>query len=255
MSQMYLTLPSNSSMQYFPGNRLCNFTTRLASKLNLGEGDWEVGLAEIQYPHNWDNVDVSEGSEETRVILWNGPGLGENAATLRGRYFANVPDLVKAVDDQVKRYARFEWDNVAGRVTVRITPKRGVTLPVKLSGILALPRTLNNPRVTSLEIEGEEIMDKNLDLNTMYVYCDLVRHNLLGDSSVPLLRVVHIRGKHGSYVSRAYENIMYQPMRRAEVQTVEIDIRDDTGESIPFNSGRVVVILHIRRSPTPHFQL
>ena len=46
----YLTIPSNSSMQLYPTNTLTNFTTEPPNSLFLDE-DWEVGLAEIQYPY------------------------------------------------------------------------------------------------------------------------------------------------------------------------------------------------------------
>ena len=49
MSDFYLTLPSNSSMDYYKGNSLVNFTTRLPNAIDLN-GDWEVGLVEIRYP-------------------------------------------------------------------------------------------------------------------------------------------------------------------------------------------------------------
>ena len=55
MSEFYLTLPSNSSMEYYPENTLTSFTTRLPNSISL-EGDWDVGLVEIQYPHNWYNI-------------------------------------------------------------------------------------------------------------------------------------------------------------------------------------------------------
>ena len=50
MSGFYLTLPSNSSMDYHPENTLTNFVTRLPTVIDL-EGSWEVALMEIQYPH------------------------------------------------------------------------------------------------------------------------------------------------------------------------------------------------------------
>ena len=46
----YLTLPSNSSLQFYPQNTVTQFTTQLAHHLDL-QGQWEVGLAELQYPH------------------------------------------------------------------------------------------------------------------------------------------------------------------------------------------------------------
>ena len=51
----YLTLPSNSTMEIYPSNTVTNFITQLSDSLFL-EGDWEVGLAEIQYPYTWNNI-------------------------------------------------------------------------------------------------------------------------------------------------------------------------------------------------------
>jgi hypothetical protein len=48
----YLTLPSNSSMNYFPNNTLTHYTTKLPKLMDM-DGTWEIGLAEIQYPHSW----------------------------------------------------------------------------------------------------------------------------------------------------------------------------------------------------------
>ena len=48
----YITLPSNSSFDYFPDIKLNNYTTKLHSTLRL-EGKYEVGLVEMSYPKNW----------------------------------------------------------------------------------------------------------------------------------------------------------------------------------------------------------
>jgi hypothetical protein len=46
----YLTLPSNSSMDYLPETRLTHFTTRLPQMVDL-DRLCEIGLAEIQYKY------------------------------------------------------------------------------------------------------------------------------------------------------------------------------------------------------------
>src|SRR3989442_8374501 len=52
MTHCYLTLPSNSSQQFFPGNTLTEFTTKLPSTIEL-TNQCEVGLAEIMFPRSW----------------------------------------------------------------------------------------------------------------------------------------------------------------------------------------------------------
>ena len=56
----YLTLPSNSSMNYYPDNTLAHYTTVLAQDVDLS-GRWEVGLSEIQYPYSWHNMNDYAG--------------------------------------------------------------------------------------------------------------------------------------------------------------------------------------------------
>src|SRR6267154_3680933 len=52
MTNFYLTLPSNSSQQFFPNNTPTEFTTKLVSTIEL-TNECEVGLAEIMFPRSW----------------------------------------------------------------------------------------------------------------------------------------------------------------------------------------------------------
>ena len=66
MSQ-YITLPSNSSVQYFPQNSLTQFKTKLAKQIIHDESKWEVALAEISFPKSWVNVQ----SDENEIYVEN----------------------------------------------------------------------------------------------------------------------------------------------------------------------------------------
>jgi len=50
MEQFYITLPSNTQTDV--NNTQSKYTVRLPQRLRL-QGDWECGLCEIIYPHNW----------------------------------------------------------------------------------------------------------------------------------------------------------------------------------------------------------
>ena len=54
-TDFYMTLPSNASMKTHPDNTLTHYTTDLPQRIDL-TGEWECGLAEIQYLHTWYNV-------------------------------------------------------------------------------------------------------------------------------------------------------------------------------------------------------
>ena len=56
---MYVTLPSNSSPDYYSENNISDYIVYLPKELQL-PGSWEVGLAEIQFNHSWYNVDTAK---------------------------------------------------------------------------------------------------------------------------------------------------------------------------------------------------
>ena len=54
-NEFQLTLPSNASITFSPDNKPANYTTTPPTPISL-EGEWEVALIDIQYPHNWMNI-------------------------------------------------------------------------------------------------------------------------------------------------------------------------------------------------------
>ena len=94
--------------------------------------------------------------------------------------------------------------------------------------------------------------DPQRGLDSMYVYCNLAEHQLVGDSYSPLLRIVPIRGKHGHVMSHAFTNVHYVRAKARLFQEVEVNLRDALGKLIPFIGGRVVVVLHLRKAVLPH---
>ncbi len=57
----YVTLPCNASLSVYPENRISSYTTRLAKTINL-KGEWQVGLAEIEYPRSWYSFNDNDGT-------------------------------------------------------------------------------------------------------------------------------------------------------------------------------------------------
>ena len=98
-SEFYVMLPSNSS-------------TKLPRTLQL-DGEWEVGLVKIDYPHTWYNIREGKNSVEIYVPdrwlqeISIQPGSYEKVqdvidAMLKAR-LANTTDVVVTHDDTSKR--------------------------------------------------------------------------------------------------------------------------------------------------------
>ncbi|XP_070515047.1 uncharacterized protein [Cardiocondyla obscurior] len=88
--------------------------------------------------------------------------------------------------------------------------------------------------------------------NKMFVYCDICEPYVVGDVRAPLLRVVPIECHGSDYIYGAsqvkyFSPLQYIPLRQTNFRRIEINIKDELGERIPFLSGTLIVTLHFRR--------
>lgn len=84
--------------------------------------------------------------------------------------------------------------------------------------------------------------------DTMYIYCNLVEDQLVGNVMAPLLRIIDIRGYHyGDIVCKTYETPHYVPVLLKHGSIIEINIKNDMNEFYKFKAGKVIVKLHLRK--------
>ena len=83
----------------------------------------------------------------------------------------------------------------------------------------------------------------------LFVYCDIVKPSFVGDSYTQLLRLVQVPSgiKFGDQVLITYANTYYVPLLTHEFETIEVHIKDDVGDTIPFEFGRSIMVLHFRK--------
>ena len=245
MSDFYLTLPSNSSMDVYPNNTMANFKTRLPNRIEL-EGRWEVGLVEIQYPHTWYNLQDGEGE---LAIYTPPPDVNEIVTHIPSGYYSSVNELIGRMETEIMealgeteyKPITFTYDEITRKITAHARELQ-LWFGETIQRILGFRIHAISDGVT----RGEHVVDMD-PLHSMYVYCDLLEPRVVGDKMTQLLRVVPVEGRNGDMVTRIYENVHYVPLQRKSFEVVEIDIRDSVGEKVPFERGTLNVTLHFRR--------
>ena len=90
-------------------------------------------------------------------------------------------------------------------------------------------------------------IDLRAGIDGLYVYCNLIESQIVGGFYVPLLRVVHVDGQYGDIVEKIYHSPHYVSVLCKDFDHIEINIKSDTNQSIPFEFGKVVVKLHFRK--------
>ena len=248
MSQVYLTLPSDSSYGHHPNNKPAEYITQLHHPLDLHGGEWEVGLSEIIYPRNW--LTLRNLAESTIQVL----DMTDNSYRLLYvpmRHYENMESLVKEVDEKLTDVANLTWNENTKQVEFTFAAERHRVLwSTRLQKLLGFHRMLwADGEHGFMKWDGRTVWDT---MDSMYVYCNIAEHQLVGDSYAPLLRIVPLDGKHGDIVSRSFENVHYVSAKASHFQSVEVNLRDAQGNLVPFQGGRVVIVLHLRKATMPH---
>ena len=90
--------------------------------------------------------------------------------------------------------------------------------------------------------------DLNMDLHSLYVYTDIVEAQMVGDSKVPLIRIVPVETTATKIVMKTFLSPQYIPVSRKQFNKIEMNIRLHTGELVPFAAGHLLVTLHFRQT-------
>jgi hypothetical protein len=146
-----------------------------------------------------------------------------------------VPSL-----DQNSLY--MHYNDKTNKMTFHLKHKtHTLLLSPKLTDILAIHRGASNIYVSETEV------DVNRASHTFFIYCDLVADSTVGDVTAPLLRTTVATGKYGENVKEIFNRPMYLPLKTNNFDTIEISIKTETGDNVPFTFGNSLVTLHFRR--------
>lgn len=244
----YVTLPSDSSLNYFPENKISHFVARLPSPIDL-KGEWEVGLTELIYPHMWSNV--FDGGNEYKFDV--GDGVLKRVKIPFG-YFETPSEIIKWIHYQnFHDKINFTYNKHTKKVKINLKGNARVELLPGLAECLGFqPCLLANeeyPARDSLSItyESPAIADPHSDLKLLYIYNDIAEPQIVGDTVAPLLRVITVKGQDGDMIHEMFDRPHYVSLTRKNFQTIETVIRTHRGRLVSFDRGQLIVKLHFRQ--------
>ena len=122
----------------------------------------------------------------------------------------------------------------------------------KILGFDKIKYVFANDSITNtLSAEGHPQL--NLGIQYVYIYSSLSQPINVGGEMLPLLRSVCLEGKHtglgqGQVINHIMDHPMYIPVSQSIINSVEINIRSNSGELIPFGEGTVTTLtLHFKK--------
>lgn len=242
----YATLPSNSSFEYYPENTLNNYTTKLHSTLRL-EGNYEVGLVEMSYPQNW--IYKKDG-----VITFK---IDKKIDTFKVK-FQNY-DTFKSIAEDVEKFCKeknipcsFSYNNIEQKMKIDVKSPPYIDFSEGLNEELGFKHTnfhLSPGGFTPKSFVSRQLENKLKCISALFIYCNIIDYQFIGNTFAPLLRTILVNensDNYGKYIDHIFSKPHYIPVSVNTIDTIEINIRDDTGEPIHFEAGKILVKLHFK---------
>lgn len=270
--QFYVTLPSNVYDSIHLYNTMANYSTELFSPISFNH-PYEVALSEITFPtppvakdavigrirlikiptpfhdtetnshlnHKWAEFEVIKSDlQKDNFVDYLNTKLKEIADTMD----CEGPPVLTKVHKMDDMYL------------YQLSKSFQVGYKLLVYGHLA---SLLGFRVSNDEIEQRygsgttgdlirfDLPKLNFNINSLFIYTDIIEHQYVGNSYTQLLRCVPVDNKQESQTI-IYSQPHYVPLNTNIINSIQITIKDDENHFINFPSGteKVYIKLHFR---------
>lgn len=276
----YAYLPSNASPEIYPDNKTSQFKIEFCKRLELFER-WEVALMELAYPntifnvrdgHNYIKVfnplshNTHLTSPETKGVSYEVTGASDDVTfrsveqtfIVPAGYYASQDLFLAALHESLKSLERKRPNDVPQSIMgiseegffEIVHSKAHPGLTFEFAPTLAHQLGLPSPGPFR-HMRGTTYIDLSLGVpSQLFLYCDLISDQITGHMRAPLLRTVptNIEAKFGSTTYYHCEHPIYFDLKTKSFDSVEINIRDDSGKLVPFVYGTSNALVHFKQS-------
>ena len=268
-----INLVSNASMQVFAENTMAEFTTLLPHRIELAAGDWEVALLEASWPVKVKNITSASFTFSQFDKTTKTPTRPQHNQTIPDGYYPNVDILMtKLLQTVYKRNDQnypVSWkvDLVSEKIEIYFNSQEigdQFLLLFKssdLSNTLGITNTICCTMAEQLEkgyaVQGTYPVDLQGGRHTMFLYCDLIQNEILGDAQTALLRAIPLNQRDAASNATCYRNfhkLQWKKLTKTNFQSITIRLCDKSGHLMPFASiGRTNLTLAFRRRHSSSF--
>ena len=211
---MYLPLPSNASLDFFPDNTLTEYTTKLPKRVELN-GNWEAAIDEIIFPKSWYNI----GEEDLWIRYLH--GSDNQLFQLDAGYYPTIESVHRALQRKLGRIRRppiaIYHEKYGDRFSITVKKRTTVNLSRRFRDLLGFA----SDELTRGTHTSTRAFDLDENRQVMLIYCDILESRLVGDGYAPLLGMVATEGRYGSFIHKQYDRLQYHKVQKMSFDTVK----------------------------------
>ncbi len=245
----YVTLPSNTSTDTFPNNTPSEYTAKLSQRIELS-GEWEVALHTISYV-KWNTIKLNR--ESVHYVVSDATTSTKKTGSQLKDYYANVKEYIADMNASILEAdkGKIVFAIQSGKVTITLESGYSVHLRKEQAIILGFLTFNDSDIVKKITATETGSYEANLHRETsIYVYCDIIEPQIVGNKAVPLLDIIWDKEKGKREITHSTENLHYVSVRTKSFEEVKVLLRSSTNERISFEHGHTSITLHfIRKDP------
>lgn len=129
------------------------------------------------------------------------------------------------------------------RVAMNVPPRVELTLGIGLRDLLGFKDASFKEGL----FLSEYPMELDAGITEIFVYTDIIESHHVGDTVVPLLRIIPVMGEKGEQIVRTYPMPLYFPVRKKFFDTIDVELKTSSAANITFTSGKTYLVLSFRR--------
>ena len=206
-------------MDVYPDNKIGSYHVKLPQTFDLN-GEWEVGLYSVIYPNTWYTIQFQQNhvyySTDGGQSFWS-------SAIVDYGYYTSMSELIKSINTAMEKELgntniTFSLNPRTHKVNVTMAKKHYIALYGQLSkmlgfggGDIKVRKSSESPYLSYLH-----------DTASIFVYCNIVQPQIIGNASVPLLRTIAVSRKSGDVITETFNNIQYVPVQTKSFENIEI---------------------------------
>ena len=139
-------------------------------------------------------------------------------------------------------------NRVRVKLDVQDPTKVKIIFPKAIAEILGVDRNYFDKPLGNEKNIFKYGVDLNTKIHQLYIYSDLASYTFIGDVTAPILTVLPFESKReNNHLHQEFVNVHYVPVAKSFIDQVHISIKGDTGENVPFISGKTLVKLHFQQ--------
>lgn len=148
--------------------------------------------------------------------------------------------------------ARLCYNDLDGTTSCDVIIFRGQRFMTEFHGSTLLSEIItldpSNPEYPFEKYQACAVPSFSSHVSNVFIYSNIVDFEVTGNVLTKLLKVVRGQGNFGDDIKIMFPKPQYKKVAQDIVKEIEVELKNDQGELLPFEFGIVTLLLHFRRT-------